>query len=124
MRFSERHGLYRSRKGWLLGVCRGLADYLDISAIWVRLVVVVMAVATGFWPVAAAYALAAVLLRLEPLVPVSDESEREFYESWETSRQGAVHRLSRKFDNLDRRIRRMEDVVVSPEFDWERRMNS
>ena len=29
-------GLYRSRNGVILGVCRGIADYFDLSAFWIR----------------------------------------------------------------------------------------
>ena len=27
------------------------------------------------------------------------------------------------FENLDRRIRRMEDIVTAPDYDWDRRLN-
>jgi phage shock protein C len=35
----------------------------------------------------------------------------------------ALHRLKRTYDNLDRRIQRMESIVTSREYDWDRRLN-
>lgn len=35
----------------------------------------------------------------------------------------ALNRLKRSFDNLDRRIRRMEHIVTTREYDWERKLN-
>jgi phage shock protein C len=34
-----------------------------------------------------------------------------------------LHRLKRTYDNLDRRIQRMEHIVTSREYDWDRRLN-
>ncbi|HQE75776.1 MAG TPA: PspC domain-containing protein, partial [Candidatus Hydrogenedentes bacterium] len=34
-----RPGLYRSRHGFLFGVCRGLAEYFDLSLFWLRAIV-------------------------------------------------------------------------------------
>ena len=33
----ERSGPYRSRNGLVLGVCRGLAEHLDFSIFWMRI---------------------------------------------------------------------------------------
>ena len=35
-RDSDKAGLYRSRNGAILGVCRGLAEYFDFSVFWAR----------------------------------------------------------------------------------------
>ena len=37
----SRRGLYRSRNGVLLGVCRGIADYFDFSVFWIRATAVI-----------------------------------------------------------------------------------
>jgi len=34
----------------------------------------------------------------------------------------ALHRLKRTFDNLDRRIQRIESIVTARDYDWERRL--
>lgn len=52
----------RRRPGLIFGVCRWLADRLGLAAIWVRLAVLVAAWFTGWWPVAAIYLAAAIIL--------------------------------------------------------------
>ena len=119
-----RRGLYRSRKGAFLGVCRGLAEYFDFSVTWIRIFVVLVLVATGIWPVLGVYLVAALIMKPEPVRPFKSADEREFYDSYTTSRESAAQRIRRRYGNLDRRIRRLEDTVTSKEFDWQRRMNS
>jgi phage shock protein C len=36
----------------------------------------------------------------------------------------AMDRIKRRYENLERRIQRMEHTVTKPEFDWEKRLNS
>jgi len=119
---SEGCGLYRSRHGRFLGVCQGLADYFDLSVFWVRVLMTLFILFTGLWPGVAMYFIAAFLMKLEPVVRPSSSSEREFYDSYARSRSSAVERIREKFDRLDRRLRRMEDVVTSSDWQWERRM--
>ena len=116
-------GIYRSRDGLILGVCKGIAAYFDFSVFWVRTITVLIFLFSGFWPLTGVYILAALLMKPEPVLPIETEEEAEFYDSYVHSRKGAVHRLKRKYDSLDRRIQRMEDRVTSREFDWERRLN-
>jgi len=63
---SYRTGLYRSRDGILFGVCRGIAEYLDLSVFWLRAIVVGVFILTGFFPVVFLYILAALLMKREP----------------------------------------------------------
>jgi len=122
-RLSEK-GLYRSRNGLVLGVFRGLANHFGLRTLWLRAFAVLLLFASGLWPVAALYVLAAVLMKPEPVIPLSTPEEQEFYDSYIHSRTGAVNRLRRQFESIDRRIRRMEDIVTGREFDWDWKMNS
>ena len=117
----SRTGLYRSRRGVILGVCRGVAEYFDVSVFWTRVVFVAVLLFTGVWPIVGLYLLAAVLIKPEPVVPFRTEVDKEFYNSYTASREMGIHRLKRTFDRLDRRLRRMEDHVTAREFDWDRR---
>ncbi len=117
-------GLYRSRKGVILGVCRGLSEYFDLNVFWVRAFAVLLLLFTGLWPMAGLYLIGGLLMKPEPVVPFKSTAEREFYNSYTGSRGMALQRLKRKFDNMDRRIRRMEHIVTSKDFDWERRFQS
>ena len=117
-------GLYRSRNGLILGVFRGLAEYFDLSVFWLRTIGVIVFIFSGFWPIVVLYLLAALLMKKAPIIPLGSIDEQEFYDSYTHSRRGSVYRMKRQFENLNRRIQRMEDVVTDKEFDWEQRLNS
>ncbi|UTF51649.1 envelope stress response membrane protein PspC [Desulfomicrobium sp. ZS1] len=120
----EQRDLYRARNGVFLGVCNGIARYFDIAPGAVRAVVILLFLVTGIWPVGLLYLIAAMVMKMEPVVPFNGPADQEFYNSYTSSRAGALERIKRKFDSLDRRLRRMEDVVTSRDFEWERRMRN
>lgn len=120
----SRNGIYRSRKGIILGVCRGLAEHFDFSVFWVRVIALILLFVAGFLPAIGLYLLAAMLMKPEPVIPIRNFGEKEFYDSYTYSRQGAVQRLKRRYENLQRRIQRMEHIVTSAEYDWENRLNN
>ena len=116
-------GIYRARNGAIFGVCRGLARHFDISVGAVRLIVILATFFTGIWPAIFAYVVAALIMKPEPIVPFKEESDQEFYDSYVNSRTLALQRLKRTFDNLERRIQRMENIVTARDYDWDRRLN-
>lgn len=118
------NGLYRSRNGVLLGICKGLAEYYDFSVFWVRIGVVFIFMLSGFWPLIGIYFVAALFIKPKPMQPLENEDEREFYHSYVDSPRNAAQRLKKKFNDLDRRIRRMEDTVTTREYEWEQKFNS
>ena len=111
-------GLYRSRRGLFMGVCRGIAEHFHFSVFWMRVIVFALFLFTGFWPVGVMYIVAGLLLRLEPVIPLENETDQEFYHTYTSSRSAAIQRIKRKFENIDRRIQRMEHTVTSREFDF------
>lgn len=117
----SRRGLYRSRDGVILGVCRGIADYFDFSAFWIRAILIVVFICTGFWPVIGIYILAALLMKSTPGVPGRNRSKRNFNCRYKRTGYETAERLKRKWRHLEKRIRRMEDKVTSREFDWNNR---
>lgn len=64
--------LYRSRDGVILGVCRGLADYFNLSAFWLRVIFVVGFIVGGFFPAAVLYVLMGLLMKREPAYVIYD----------------------------------------------------
>lgn len=116
--------LYRSRRGWIFGVCQGIANYADIPVGWIRLGAVVALLMTGFWPMFLLYIVAAIFLRPAPVLDFSDEEDWNFYQTYVTDRKIALQRLKRRCETLDRRTRRMENIVTNPSYDWERRFQS
>lgn len=115
-------GFYRSRRGMIFGVCRGVAEYFDLSVFWVRVGVLAISVLSGVWPVIIGYIILALIMKHEPVMEFANEADQEFYDSYAHSRTLALHRLETAYGRLDRRIRRMEDRVTSRDFDWERRL--
>ncbi len=116
-------GVYRSRTGMICGVCKGMAQHFDFPVLWTRVIVVALTLFTGLWPLVLLYFLAAVLIRPEPILPIRNREDQEFYNSYVSSRSLALDRLKRTFDNLDRRIQRMETIITAREYDWDRRLN-
>jgi phage shock protein C len=120
-----RKGLYRSRTGMISGVIKGLAEYMDFSVVGLRVIIVLLVFFTSFislFPAVILYIVAACVMKLEPAVPFENRADREFYDSYSSSRPLAIDRLKRTYESLDRRIRRMESIVTSRDFDWQRRM--
>jgi len=115
----SRDGVYRSRNGVIFGVCRGLADHFDFSVLWARVIAVIFLLVSGFWPAIGLYLIATLLMKPAPVVPLKTEAEQEFYDSYTHSRRRAARRLKRRFENLERRLQRMEHTVTTREFDWE-----
>ena len=120
----RRTGLYRSRTGLIMGVCKGMAQYFDFSVFWMRAIAVVLLLFSGIWPMLVMYIVAALLMKPEPVLPLETEEEQDFYNSYTTSRSMALRRLKRIYDHLDRRIQRLESTVTTREYDWERRFNA
>jgi len=116
-----RRGLYRSRNGVILGVCRGVADYFDFSVFWIRAIAVILFICTGFWPIVGVYILAALLMKSDPAKSVGTASKQKTGGRQRCTRNDAAERLRRKWKHLEKRIRSMEDKVTSREFDWNSR---
>jgi phage shock protein C len=124
MKNDMRRGIYRSRQGGIFGVCRGLAEHFDFSVFWVRFMAVVMLIVSGLWPAMILYILAALVMKPQPVMPISSAEEQQFYDRYTASRHDAAQGLKRRYEGLEKRIRRMEDVVTSREYDWERRLRT
>ena len=120
-RIRKKGGPYRSRRGVVFGVCRGFAEYMDVSVAWMRIILVVIGFLTAWVPTILGYVIVALLMKPAPVVPINTDAEQEFYNSYTSSRHMALQRLKRTFDRLDRRIRRMEGIVTDREYDWQRR---
>ncbi|SDO72607.1 envelope stress response membrane protein PspC [Desulforhopalus singaporensis] len=123
-RYSEQKGIYRARDGIFLGVCKGIAEYFDFKVFWIRVILVTVFIFSGFWPVIGVYLVAAFFMKPTPVQPLESEEEQVFYDQYVSSPRTAAMRLKKKFDQLERRIRRMEAEVTAKEYDWEKRFNS
>jgi len=103
MNFGRDRKLYRSRDGKFLGVCKGLANWLNWPAAAVRLLVVIIALATAVIPTLLIYLLAAIILSPEPEGESWDEDDfyRNCRYAWRDFRSNVRH----EYDNLRDRDR-------------------
>lgn len=95
----------RRRPGLFFGVCRWLADRLGIAAFWVRLAVLVAAWMSGWWPVAAIYLAAAILLGRGSAARLPDVSRWRLPGGFHAA---DVADLRRRCDRLERRCHDVE----------------
>jgi phage shock protein C len=123
MRDYSRRGIYRSRHGAIFGVCRGVAEHFDFSVFWVRTIAVILLTFSAVGPALIVYLLAALIMKPEPVIPITSAGEQEFYDRYTSCRHEAARHLKRRYENLEQRIRRMEDVVTTREYDWESRLS-
>lgn len=108
----------------IFGVCRGIAEHLDFSVPGLRILTVIATLLTGLWPGVFAYIIAALVMKPEPVIPFDSDSDAEFYNSYSANRGMALSRLKDTFDNLDRRIQRIESIVTSADYDWDERLKN
>jgi phage shock protein C len=115
-----RHRLWRDTdRGIIAGVCAGIADYLGIEPIIIRLVAV-LGLVFFFPPTIVVYVILAIVLRPKPPALYATPDEEAFWRSVGTAPADTVHSLKRKFADLESRIELMEAQVASGDFDLHR----
>jgi phage shock protein C len=112
----SRQRLYRDpRRGWLAGVCAGIADYFGVSVGLVRFLTFLSA-AFFTMPTLFGYLVAALVLRRKPEHLYASGEEEAFWRSVRLEPSRTAHDLVRKFEELERRLRAAEARVTSSEF--------
>ena len=117
-------GLYRSRSGIIMGVCRGVGDYLKFSVFWIRAILVILFLISGFWPVVVLYFVAALLMKSEPVVRSHQHYEEEYCGAYARTTRPSSDHIKRRQQTLERRLRNLESTVTSKEYDWEHRLRA
>jgi phage shock protein C len=108
--------LYRDpRKGMILGVCAGIADFFGVSPLLVRIVALVSLFLFTL-PTFIAYFVAAALIRRKPEDLYASGEEEVFWRAVRTEPRQTVRELRHKFREMERRMRAMEGWVTSREF--------
>ncbi|MDR1298147.1 MAG: PspC domain-containing protein [Deltaproteobacteria bacterium] len=109
-------GPFRSKRGLLLGVARGLAEHYQISAVMLRLVVVAVSLLLAFWPVVLLYIAAAAVMPAEPRVFPVSERDKEIVLLCEADPAALMSGLAVRADDVEKKVRRLEDRVTSRSF--------
>ena len=116
-----RHRLWRDTdRGVLAGVCAGIADYIGVEPIVVRLVAVLCLV-FFFPPTIIVYVILAVVLRPKPPALYASADEEAFWRGVGIAPADTLHFLKRKFADLEARLGQMESQVASGDFELHRR---
>ena len=117
-------GLYRSRSGIIMGVCRGIGDYLNFSVFWIRAILIILFLISGFWPMVVLYFAAALLMKSEPVIRPHKHYEEGFCSAYTRTRRPSSDHMKRRHQTLERRLHNLESIVTSKEYDWERRLRA
>src|SRR6516162_3820834 len=107
---STRYRLWRDTdRGIIAGVCAGIAGYIGVEPIVVRLVAV-LGLVFFFPPTIVAYVILALVLRPKPPALYAGPAPAD-----------TLHSLKRKFADLEARLGQMESQVTSGDFDLHRK---
>ena len=118
---STRHRLWRDRdRGIIAGVCAGIADYLGIEPIVLRLVAVLCLI-FFFPPTIVVYLILAIVLRPKPPALYASADEEAFWRGVGTAPADTLNSVKRKFADLEARLGQMESQVASGDFELHRR---
>lgn len=115
--------LYKDpHNGKCMGVCAGIADYLDIKVGVIRFLTVVGALVTGIWFFVIAYFILGFVLDARPRDLYEDEHEEEFWKQTRKSPDYTAAELRRRFRDIERRTSDMEAYMTSKRFRLEREL--
>jgi phage shock protein C len=118
---STRHRLWRDGdRGIIAGVCAGIADYIGVEPIVVRLVAV-LGLVFFFPPTIVVYVILAVVLRPKPPALYASPDEEAFWRGVGTAPADTLQSLKRKFVDLEARLAEMEGQVTSGDFELHRK---
>lgn len=117
--------LYKNSKdGSFMGVCAGIADYLDVRVGIVRLVTVLGAIFTGFWLFVIGYIALGMFLPNKPEDLYEDSEDEEFWRQTRKAPEYTAAELRKRFRDIERRTSDMEAYVTSKRFKLERELRS
>jgi len=110
---------YRDKsRGMIGGVCAGIADYFGFNLRTTRILALISCM--FFWPAVLILYIGTVLL--VPAVDLGSErrqEDKEFVRALRSSPKTTIGDVRRRFQQLDRKLARMERYVTSPRFSLE-----
>jgi phage shock protein C len=110
---TARTKFYRDKaNGKWMGVCAGIADYIGLDVLWIRLGFVVLTVCgMGFMPVI--YLALGFLSENKPHSLYADAQEQKFWQGVRQSPARTAREVRAQFRDLDRRLAEVEAYYVS-----------
>ena len=111
------------QRGWIAGVCAGVAEYFDWNVRLLRLILVVTFLASGFFPIVVVY-----LVLWYVLEEGAPGSSYDTYVPPGAAPAAAPVRapttrdVHARFERLDQRLRNIEECVTDREFELRREL--
>jgi phage shock protein C len=112
---SKRTKFYRDKaNGKFMGVCAGIADYIGIDVLWIRLAFVVLTLSgIGGGPTVILYFALGFLAENKPHSLYADVEEQKFWQGVRQSPARTAREVRAQFRDLDRRLAEVEAYYVS-----------
>ena len=118
---THRYRLWRDRdRGILAGVCAGIADYVGVEPIVVRILAVGGLIFFSV-PTVVAYVVLALVLQPKPRALYASREEESFWRGVNTAPADTFDGLKRKFRDLEERLGHMETQVASGDVELHRK---
>jgi len=125
MTYNRKTKLYRiPKEGSCMGVCAGIADYLDMKVKIVRLFMILGLIFTGFFPLIFVYFILGVALDTKPDPLYDDEQDEEFWKKTRKEPEETSADLRQRFRDIERRTQEMEAYMTSKRFKLEREIDA
>jgi phage shock protein C len=113
--------LYRDPEhGLIAGVCAGIAEYVGLRPVQMRLLVI-LGLVFFFVPTVIGYVALALTLQPKPPDLYHADDEALFWREVRTAPQGALSALRDRFRGLEQRLARIEGFVASEEYELRRK---
>ena len=107
------------QRGWIAGVCAGIADHLGVAPALVRLVAV-LGLIFFVIPTVVAYVALAVVLQPKPPALFATPEQEAFWRGLRADPCATLDGVASRLRALDQRLARAEALVTSEEFDLRR----
>jgi phage shock protein C len=118
---TQRFRLWRDReRGIVAGVCAGIADYVGIEPILMR-IIAVLGLIFFFPPTVVGYVILALALPPKPPALYGSREEEAFWRGVNTAPGDTFQSLKHKFRDLEDRLAHMEAQVASGDFELHRK---
>jgi phage shock protein C len=121
------------KRGWVAGVCAGLADYFGWNVRVLRVIFALGLFFSGFFPVGFVYALLWYVMAPAYDGRVADDTPHDYASYQEQRHERRMHRaeayasasatdVKSRFSTLEQRLRSMEECVSSKDFELRREL--
>lgn len=117
------HRLYRNpARGWITGVCAGVADYFGLAPLLVRVLLVFALLTPLIVPAIIGYLVLSLALPTKPEPAFRSPDEERFWRSVSRAPGDTFSELRHRLRDQELRLRRMEAYVTSAQYEIDREL--